>query len=88
MLLIGKGIVLCLWVACGVSLFFPTEGAAVMALRYGTLAVLLIHLVEMFAFRKEILAKSSNPVQGFGLVLLFGAIQMADWRSAKPNTTA
>ena len=81
MLLIGKLIVLSLWVMCGVSLLYPAEGGAVMALRYGALLVLGIHALEVVLFRNEIRAKASNPVFGYLLVLVFGAVQMAQWRS-------
>ncbi|HET8708263.1 MAG TPA: DUF1145 domain-containing protein [Pseudomonadales bacterium] len=79
--MITKVIVLCLWVACGVSLFFPAESGGQLALRYGALLVLGIHAVEALLFRKEIRRHSANPLLGYALILLFGAVQMAEWRS-------
>jgi len=80
MLLIAKLMVLALWGLGAISLFYPAEGGF-MIVRYGVLAVLGIHVAEAWVFRKEIQAHAGNAAVGYLLVLIFGAVQMAQWRT-------
>ncbi|MBB5186534.1 uncharacterized protein YhhL (DUF1145 family) [Zhongshania antarctica] len=79
----GKIFMLAFWLSFAVNFFFPLLGEYSLWLQWGGLAIVAAHLIECIIFRKQIHANYTAPVEGYAIVMLFGALRTGEWMRKK-----
>ena len=74
---------LAFWLSFAVNFFSPLLGQYSVWLQWAGLGIVVAHLIECIIFRKQIRINYANAIEGYAVVMLFGALRTGEWMSKK-----